>query len=347
MKYYKWIYKDDINKVFKLGEELISNDFSDKEIFSFSDEERILRTINKGDTLCEVIIPIDAKIMSSNSLYMYNSNKIVLDNIIDINDSLILELYKKSKLPKDFYYDNLAYLAIKGCYNTCLEIIRDIVNMKNIDKILLKYKSYKVVKHVDTYEKVLEILEEIKDKDCINICIDRDPLVINISKERIINLTGQSGAGKSFYANKIYNSDDYLVIDTDDIFSDNRYRYSKGINKELGDYFRKKYKLLPNLHEDFDLIYKEIIDYARKYKKIIVIDCAQFHEVKDIKTLMGQLVVIRTSIDKCYKRCINRYKKIYPDYSEMELDEYKKKKMALYSWYKQTNKFIKKMVKEY
>ena len=285
--------------------------------------------------------------MGSNSLYMYNTNKIILDNILDINDDLILELYKKSKLSKEFYLDILAYLANKDCYNTCLEIIRDFVNMKNIDEVILKYKSYKVIECVDTYKKVLEILEEIKDKDCITICIDRDPLIIDISKERIINLTGQSGAGKSFYANKIYNSDDYLIIDTDDIFSDSRYRYSEGINKELGDYFRNKYKVLPNLHEDFDLIYKEIVDYARKYKKIIVIDCAQFHEVKDIKTLMGQLVILRTSIDKCYKRTINRYKKIYPEYSDMELEEYKKKKKALYAWYKQTNKFIKKMVKEY
>ena len=42
--------------------------------------------------------------------------------------------------------------------------------------------------------------------------------------------------------------------------------------------------------------------------KIIVIDSAQFRNVKDINILKGTVIVMRTSVDKCYNRCIERYK---------------------------------------
>lgn len=98
-----------------------------------------------------------------------------------------------------------------------------------------------------------------------------------LSDDKIINLTGQSGSGKSYYANEYFNNNEYLVIDTDDIFSDKRFNNAKEINKELGIYFRDKYEVLPNLADDFDLIYKDILEFCKNVDKIIVIDCAQFH----------------------------------------------------------------------
>lgn len=38
-----------------------------------------------------------------------------------------------------------------------------------------------------------------------------------------------------------------------------------------------KYNKLPNLADDFNLIYNEILEYCKDIKKTIVIDCAQFH----------------------------------------------------------------------
>ena len=180
----------------------------------------------------------------------------------------------------------------------------------------------------------------------IDICIsiDKEPYIKKLTDDNVINLTGQSGSGKSTYALEHFNSDDYLVIDTDDIFSDNRFENSVGINHELGEYFRNKYSTLPNCGDDFDLIYTEILDYCKKYNKTIVIDCAQFHCIKDISLLKGTIIVIRTSIDNCYNRAIERFKQ-NNDYTEEELINYQNKKKSLYEWYKQTNAFLNEIDK--
>ena len=116
----------------------------------------------------------------------------------------------------------------------------------------------------------------------IDLNVDKEPYIKKLTNDKIINLTGQSGSGKSYYAKQTFNSDEYLIVDTDDIFSEKRFINSNGINKELGEMFRKKYNTLPNCADDFDLIYQEIINYCKKYNKILVIDCAQFHYIKDI-----------------------------------------------------------------
>ena len=105
----------------------------------------------------------------------------------------------------------------------------------------------------------------------------------------------------------------------------------------------KKFDPLPNLADDFDLIYKEILDYCKKYNKTIVIDCAQFHCVKEIGILKGKLIVIRTCIDNCYNRTIKRYKYLNPNCTSEELNYYKRRKKGIYVWYKSSNEFIKKI----
>ena len=146
---------------------------------------------------------------------------------------------------------------------------------------------------------------------------DKEPYIKVLSNDRIINLTGQSGSGKSTYARNNYDNDNYVIIDTDDIFSEKRFLSSSGINKELGLFFRKKYEVLPDLGNDFDSIYLDILDYCKDIDKTIVIDCAQFHCIKDISILKGVVIVIRTCIDTCYSRCIERFKSTY-NYTESE-----------------------------
>ena len=177
----------------------------------------------------------------------------------------------------------------------------------------------------------------------ISINIDKEPYVKELTIDKIINVTGQSGSGKSTYIKKNYNNENYILVDTDEIFKDKRYEKANGINKELGDYFRNKYEVLPNLHDDFDLIYSEILDYLKSTNKTIVIDCAQFHEVKDIKILKGTVIVLRTSMDTCFNRCIDRWKKNMKNYTTEELEEYMNRKKAIYTWYKGSNEFIKKI----
>ena len=178
----------------------------------------------------------------------------------------------------------------------------------------------------------------------ITLDVDKDPYIKVLTTDKVINLTGQSGSGKSTYAKENFNSDEYLIIDTDEILSINRFKNSTGINRELGIHFRDKYDELPNLGNDFDLIYLDILDYLKDTDKTIVIDCAQFHCIKDISLLKGKVIVIRTCINTCYNRCIERFMK-NNDYTLEELEKYKEKKKNIYSWYLQTNKFIEEIDK--
>ena len=188
-----------------------------------------------------------------------------------------------------------------------------------------------------------EILKEINSPLLISIFVDKDPYIKKITEDRIINLTGQSGSGKTTYASEHFNSDNYLIIDTDEIFSETRFKNATGINKELGEYFRNNYKKLPNCSYDFDLIYNEIINYCKKYDKTIVIDCAQFHCIKDISLLKGTVIVIRTCIDNCYKRTIERFKRIKENYTNEEFQKYQERKKSIYKWYRYTNELLEKI----
>lgn len=189
-----------------------------------------------------------------------------------------------------------------------------------------------------------EIIDYINDI-LIDLNIDKEPYIKQLTDDNIINLTGQSGAGKSYYAKQVFNTDEYLVIDTDDILSEKRFKNATGINRELGEMFRKKYSVLPNCGDDFDLIYNEILDYCKDLKKIIVIDCATFHCIKDITLLKGKIIIMRTSINACYKRCIERFKKQNPNYTLEELNAFAERKKKIFLWYKFSNEFIAKIDK--
>ena len=177
----------------------------------------------------------------------------------------------------------------------------------------------------------------------IEIYKDKTPYIKQITNNKVINVTGQSGSGKTTYIKEHFNNDDYLLVDTDDIFSEKRFANAIGINKELGKYFRTKYNPLPDLSTNFDLIYQEILKYCKQYSKIVVIDCAQFHSLKDINLLKGKVIIIRTDIDTCYKRCLERFKKNNPNASEEEFNNYALKKKKIYEWYKYSNEFIKRV----
>ena len=57
--------------------------------------------------------------------------------------------------------------------------------------------------------------------------------------------------------------------------------------------------------------------------------------------------MIRTSIDKCYKRTLNRWLNNYKEnnwqYTKKDFNNFKKKKLSIYKWYKYTNNFLIKI----
>lgn len=177
----------------------------------------------------------------------------------------------------------------------------------------------------------------------IDLNISKAPYIKQLTNDNVINITGQSGSGKSTYAEENFNNEDYIVIDTDEIFNEISYKNAKGINKELGKMFRTKYSKLPDLGNDFDLIYQDILNYCKDKNKIIVIDSAMFHCIKDLSLLKGKIIIMRTDINTCYKRCLERFKKISPNATDEEFNKYAERKKKIFVWYKYSNEFIKKI----
>lgn len=175
----------------------------------------------------------------------------------------------------------------------------------------------------------------------IELDVDKEPYVKVISDDKVINLTGESGSGKSTYVKEHFNDDNYIVLDTDLI--NKGFDKATGENKRFGEYLRSKYDVLPHDCEEFDVLYKEIIDYYKDSNKTLVIDSAQFRNIKDINLLKGKVIVIRTCINTCYERCINRWKNKKDNYTQEELDNYMERKKGMYIWYLSLNKFIEKI----
>lgn len=272
-------------------------------------------------------------------LYNEKSSKIKINDIIKFK---VLDNEEKSIDVK------VIELVI---YKTIHELLKniDIKTVADVDEGTLEKMLYEIFgkEQVNSHKIIgikFEVIEENTDI-LIDLDIDKKPYIKKLTDDNIINLTGQSGSGKSYYAKENFDNDKYLVVDTDDIFNEKRFAHSSGINRELGEMFRKKYKKLPNCGDDFDLIYQEILSYCKDLGKTIVIDCATFHCIKNIKLLKGTIIIMRTPINTCYKRCIERFKNQNPNYKEEELIEFKKRKKNIYKWYKFSNQFIKNIDK--
>lgn len=177
----------------------------------------------------------------------------------------------------------------------------------------------------------------------IELNIDKEPYIKNITNDKIINLTGESGSGKSYYTNKYKNNDEYVIIDTDILFSNQltENKYILDLRKIIISSHGKDLKSILILY--FDECYKIILNYFKDTDKTIIIDSAQYRNLKDISLLKGQVIVIRTCINTCYKRCIERFEQKFPYATAEEKDKYISKKKSIYNWYESLNDFILKV----
>ena len=219
------------------------------------------------------------------------------------------------------------------------------MNTKTFNKDNMLEALYKIFgkEKVDNSKFIGICFEVININDLlISETLDKEPYFKKITDDNIINITGESGSGKSTYTKKYLNDSNYIVIDTDLIFKDTPINNKDCI--EFRKYLKSKYNnSIPDVIHHFDIIYNEILNYFKDANKTLVIDSAQFRNLskENINILKGTIIVIRTSIDECYKRVIERWKENKKDYTNEELEEYKKRKLEMYSWYKYLNEFIK------
>ena len=252
---------DEIN----IAEKWNSNSLDPEEMggFNFGTEDKILRWLHRGDTIYDVIIPDDAEVINvDKEKGIYRSNKVIVTNPRKITDEMVIDLYKKSTLSDKIIAQCLLTLIWKNRIEISKYIIKDRVNLDNVNEILEEFVNYAGDKNLayESTQEIYSILKEIQSPIDISLYVDKEPYIKDLTNDKIINLTGQSGSGKSTYANEHFNSNEYLIVDTDEVLSEHRFENSDGINKELGKYFRSKYKVLPNCGDDFDLIYSEIIN---------------------------------------------------------------------------------------
>lgn len=312
--------------------------------FNYTTDDSILRWLHRGDTIYDVEVPNNAEIIKlDGATTIYRTNKIIINNPRKIDDDLALYYYKISNIPEKSYYKALGVVSIMNYKKTAYKILKDKVGINNIDEVLKEWNDFifsndeKELKGL--VKDVNEALYEIKSDLLVSINVSKDVYTKNITNDKVINITGESGSGKSYYTNKYLDDDNYIVIDTDLVFN-------KQITKNM--YILELREIFKNEKNDFlitnfDDCYKKILDYFKSTKKTIVIDCAQFRNIKDYSILKGKIIIMRTSVNTCYERCINRWKNQNSNYTKEELEKYQNKKLGMYIWYKSFNEFIKKV----
>ncbi len=317
--------------------------------FNYCSEECILRWLHRGDTIYDVEIPADAEnIRLDGATTIYRTNKIIINNPRKVDDELALHFYKISKIPEKSYYKALGVVSIMNYKQTAYAIFRDKVNKNNIDQVLEEWNDFishgnkddrkdinPLVKEIENY------LYEVKSELLISRFVDKEPYIKYITDDKVINITGESGSGKTTYTKKYLNDDKYIVIDTDDVFSDRPSDNKESV--ELRTVFSDKPK--DYLITNFDDFYIKVLEYFKDSNKAIVIDSAQYRNIKDYSILKGQLIVMRTSINTCYERVLNRWKNITKDFTDEEFKKYAERKKGMFSWYKGLNRFLEEIDK--
>ena len=110
--------------------------------------------------------------------------------------------------------------------NECINIINEKINFKNIDLYLDEYLDYyDNYKDNDDYIFILNYLNDLKkefleEELFITESIDKDFFTKRISDDLIINLTGESGSGKSTMCSELISLDS-IIVDTDKVFRGN------------------------------------------------------------------------------------------------------------------------------
>ena len=314
--------------------------------FNFTTEDKILRWLHRGDTLYDVIIPDDAEIVnipsSSTPNGVFRSNKIIITNPRPMSDELAFHFYQISTIPELSYYKALGAVCLRNYRKTAMTIIQDKVTSENIDIVLKEWNDFincddKINNDYPLVSEVNSYLEEIKSSLLISRFISKTPYKKQLTDDNIINITGESGSGKSFFT-KNYPKDKYIIIDTDCIFSD---------EEASDDILKLRYFFKDNVKDDFindfDNCYLKIIDCFKDTNKTLVIDSAQYRNIKDISILKGKIIVMRTSINVCYERSIKRWIQNNPNYNNEDYEKYAKKKEGMFTWYQSLNTFLKRL----
>ncbi len=188
-------------------------------------------------------------------------------------------------------------------------------------------------------------------KDKIKLWIDKKDIEIKCTEDKIINITGMIGAGKSTEANKYRNNNNYIVISLDCLY---RGQDKGNLNEETKIINKILQKKLPNKDKEeyFKEYYYEIIKYINSVNKpvIWVLEGQHIYRYLSLKDIKGIVIVKRTCLINCWIRSIMRHikkKKIKLKNNEITKRQYRndiwnliKKRTKQVKYYQDLNKFL-------
>ena len=137
--------------------------------FNFSTEDKILRYIFRGDTIYEVIIPDDAEVINvDEEKGIYRANKIIVTNPRNITEDMVINIYKKSTLSINRYFQCIYCLLFRKYINASRYIINDIVNKENVNEAIKEFEDFAARSNGNTtgifdYDKLFPEAKEIYD----------------------------------------------------------------------------------------------------------------------------------------------------------------------------------------
>ena len=159
--------------------------------------------------------------------------------------------------------------------------------------------------------------------------IDKPIFYKKLSGDKVINLTGDGGSGKSTISMNYRNDDNYIVVDYDLIVLNPpvetiEYELKQMlINKYGTSLFESVNKIgIDKAMENFTTMYHEIISFLSSRGKTIVLDGSQLRFIKDAKEIKGEFIVLRPSLQTCIFQSLKRFKEKNPNASEQEIQKY-------------------------
>lgn len=135
---------------------------------------------------------------------------------------------------------------------------------------------------------------------------DRKDYVKEISDDDVINVIGTKGSGKTASTMKYINDYNYIVVNCDRLYDlpENNViedKYLGEIKSMLKDKYGKIYD-----GKDFIKCYNDILKFASKKNKKLLIEGNVICDIKPVTSLKGTLIIKRTGIVKCFFRTLKR-----------------------------------------
>ena len=133
--------------------------------FNFSTEDKIFRWLLRGDTLYDVEVPDGAEIIeceNKNAPHgVFRSNKIIIKNPRKLDKEIVMDLYLKSDLPDNSYFQCLTFLSLRNYDEVCKRIIKYKVNKDNVIQAIETFTTFFDVKEDERNECYINVLNDL------------------------------------------------------------------------------------------------------------------------------------------------------------------------------------------